>query len=288
LILPLRYWEISRQAAFTLSRPLSRAQRIEFSTGFQNISFDAESLIELYSAETGLFLGEQKFKPAVPDSLNLGTANAALVYDTSIFGGTSPFLGQRYRFEVGMAAGTLNYATILADYRRYVKLAGPMSLAGRILHFGRYGKDSEDARLSDLSIGYPSLVRGYEPESFTPNECTVVSSQSLYCPTFDRLFGSRMLVANAELRLPVLGFMGVVPSRSVPPVETALFYDAGLAWRSKAISRALGIPRRPVSSYGATLRFNALGFFIGQLSYVHANDRPQKRWGWEFTIVPGF
>jgi hypothetical protein len=284
----IRYWEISRQAAFTLARPLSRAQRLEFSGGFQNISFDAESRIEVYSAETGDFLGGQKFSPPVPDSLNLGTVNAALVYDTSIFGGTSPFLGQRYRFEAGMAAGTLNYATLLADYRKYVKLAGPLSLAGRVLHYGRYGKDSEDQRLTELSLGYPSLVRGYEPGSFTPSECTITSDQSISCPTFDRLFGSRLLVGNAELRLPLLGFMGVIPSRSVPPVETAFFYDAGLAWRSKDLSRALGIPRRPVSSYGATLRFNVLGYFIGQLSYVHANDRPQKSWGWEFSLIPGF
>ncbi|MBN1566424.1 MAG: PD40 domain-containing protein [Acidobacteria bacterium] len=284
----VRYWEISRQAAFTVSKPFSRAQRLEFSAGFQNISFDAETRIEAYSAETGEFLGGQKFEPAVPDSLNLGTANAAIVYDTSIFGGTSPFLGQRYRFEAGIAAGTLNYTTILADYRKYIPLVGPLSLAGRVLHYGRYGKDSEDLRLSELFIGYPSLVRGYESGSFTPDECIVTSGNSISCPTFDRLFGSRLLVGNAEVRLPLLGFRGIIPSRSVPPVETAFFYDAGLAWRSKEISRALGIPRKPVSSYGATLRFNALGFFIGQLSYVHANDRPQKRWGWEFTLVPGF
>jgi hypothetical protein len=61
-----------------------------------------------------------------------------------------------------------------------------------------------------------------------------------------------------------------------------------MAWRSQDLARALNVARKPVSSYGVSMRFNVLGFFIGQLSFVHANDRPAKRWGWEFSIVPGF
>jgi len=119
-----RYWEISRQVAGTLARPLSRAQRLELSAGFQNLSFDAETKVEAYSAITGEFLGEQKLTLDLPRSRNLGTGNAALVYDTSIFGGTSPILGQRYRLEAGVAAGSLTYATFLADYRRYSESEG--------------------------------------------------------------------------------------------------------------------------------------------------------------------
>jgi hypothetical protein len=64
--------------------------------------------------------------------------------------------------------------------------------------------------------------------------------------------------------------------------------DAGMAWRSKELARAFNVPRKPVSSYGTSLRVNVLGFFIGQISLVHATDRPGKKWGWEFSIVPGF
>jgi outer membrane protein assembly factor BamA len=283
-----RYWEISRQFAGTLARPLSRAQRLEFSAGFQNISFDAETTIQAYSAITGEFLGEQKFTPDLPKSLNMGTANAALVYDTSIFGGTSPILGQRYRFEAGVAAGSLKYATLLVDYRRYFRIGGPLMFAGRVMHFGRYGGDAESPLMGDISVGYPSLVRGYEPGSFTPAECVVSSAQSISCPTFDRLFGSRMAVANAELRLSLTGYSGLLASSGLPPIEITPFFDAGMAWRSQDLARALNVARKPVSSYGVSTRFNVLGFFIGQLSFVRANDRPGKGWGWEFSIVPGF
>lgn len=284
----VRFWEISRQAAVTLARPTSRAQRFEFSGGFQNISYDAEGRIEVYSGVTGEFLGEERYDIDTPDSLNLGMGSAAMVYDASVFGGTSPIMGLRYRMEAGISGGSLTFSTLLVDYRRYARIAGPLSLAGRVLHYGRYGGDSEDRRLSELSLGYPSLVRGYEPGSFSPKECAPGTGGELSCPTFDRIFGSRLLVGNVEARLQTLGPLGIIPSRSFPPVETAIFYDAGLAWRSKRISSALGIPRRPVSSWGGSLRFNAMGFFIAQLSYVHANDRPARRWGWEFSIIPGF
>ena len=284
----MRFWEISRQAAVTLARPTSRAQRFEFSGGFQNISYDAEGRIEVYSGVTGEFLGEERYDIDTPDSLNLGMGSAAMVYDASVFGGTSPIMGLRYRMEAGISGGSLTFSTLLVDYRRYARIAGPLSLAGRVLHYGRYGGDSEDGRLSELSLGYPSLVRGYEPGSFSPKECAPGTGGELSCPTFDRIFGSRLLVGNVEARLQTLGPLGIIPSRSFPPVETAIFYDAGLAWRSKRISSALGIPRRPVSSWGGSLRFNAMGFFIAQLSYVHANDRPARRWGGNFRSSPAF
>jgi outer membrane protein assembly factor BamA len=283
-----RYWEISRQAAGTLARPLSRAQRLEFSAGFQNISFDAETRVQAYSAITGEFLGEQKFTPDLPKSLNMGTGNAALVYDTSAFGGTSPILGQRYRIETGVAAGSLKYATALADYRRYFRIGGPLTFAGRLMHFGRYGGDAESPLMRDLSVGYPSLVRGYEPGSFTAADCAVSSAESISCPAFDRLFGSRMAVANAELRLSLTGYRGLLSMSGLPPIEIAPFFDAGMAWRSRDMARALNVARKPVSSYGVSMRFNVLGYFIGQLSFVRAEDRPGRGWGWEFSFTPGF
>jgi len=130
------------------------------------------------------------------------------------------------------------------------------------MHYGRYGKDSEDLRLSGLTVGYPSLVRGYEPGSFTPDECTLASDQSLSCPpsTASSEVGCWSPMRSCECNC--LG-PGALFQAQCPSVETGLFYDAGIAWRSKEISRALGIPRRPVSSYGATMRFNVLDFLSG-------------------------
>jgi WD40 repeat protein len=279
-------WQINRELAGTLAYPFNRAQRIEFTAGFRNIDLSAKARTRAFSLATGQLLLDQSQEIPTPDSLHMGTASAALVYDTSLFGGTSPVRGQRYRLELGAAGGSVNYSNVLVDYRRYFGLARPLSLAGRFLHFGRYGGDAEDVRLQDLFVGYPSLVRGYDPGSFHVNECGTNTTGR--CPVFDRLFGSRIAVGNAELRLSLLGPLGVVPSRSVPPVETALFYDSAVAWTSARQAELRDVARKPISSYGASLRFNILGFAVGQLSYVRPIDRPLKGWHWQFSLLPGF
>lgn len=283
-----RFWQINREFAGTLAYPFNRAQRVEFTAGFRNVDFAAEATTRAFSGITGQLLAEQSQEVPTSGSLNMGTAGAALVYDTSVFGGTSPVLGQRYRFEVGASAGSLTYSTVLGDFRRYFRVARPLTLAGRILHFGRYGGDAENRRLQDLFIGYPSLIRGYDPGSFTPEECGPALNETGACPVFDQLLGSRIAVANAEARVPLLGFLGVIPSRQVPPVELALFYDAGIAWTGAEKANFLGGPRKPVTSFGASLRVNILGFAIGQISYAHPQDRPARSWVWEFSLIPGF
>ena len=70
--------------------------------------------------------------------------SAALVYDNSFFGVTSPILGQRYRFEVSPTVGALNYVGVLADFRRYFMPIRRFTFAARLLHYGRYAKDGED------------------------------------------------------------------------------------------------------------------------------------------------
>jgi hypothetical protein len=283
-----RFWQVNREILGYFAYPFNRAQRVEFSSGLRRISFDAEERTELYDARTGQLIGEQTVDIASPDALNLGTGAAALVFDTSIFGGTSPVTGRRYRFEVAGTGGDLKYGSLLGDFRQYYQIARPLIVAGRLLHFGRYGGDAEDARLQDMFVGYESLVRGYSSESFSANECGPSLNTTGACPVYDQLFGSRMAVANAEVRVPLLGPLGLIPSRSFLPVETALFYDAGLAWTSADEPDFFGGTRRPVTSHGGSLRINLMGFAIGQISLVHPNDRPGKGWTWEFSLVPGF
>jgi outer membrane protein assembly factor BamA len=283
-----QFWQVNREILGYLAYPFNRAQRVEFSGGYRHISYDAEEKTVVYNRVTGEFVGEQTLDIDAPLSLNLATGAAALVYDTSMFGGTSPVTGMRYRFEVGGSGGDLRYGTLLGDFRQYFRLARSLSVAGRVLHFGRYGPHSEDSRLQHVFVGHDSLVRGYNVNSFSPNECGLALEQSGTCPVFDQLMGSRIAVANAEVRVPILGILGVIPSRSMLPVETALFYDAGVAWTSAAKASFLGGPRRPVTSYGGSIRVNLLGFAIAQISVVHPNDRPAQGWSWEFALIPGF
>ena len=175
---------------------------------------------------------------------------------------------------------------MLADYRRYVRLGRSLILAGRALHYGRYGPGAEDYRLSELYLGDPWLIRGYDYASLQqPAEQRRRRRDS---GVYERLIGSRLAVANLELRVPLLGALGLYPTPAVPPIEAAIFFDAGTAWTRDDKTRILGGPRRPVTSYGIALRANLLGFAIGEADLVHPNDRPGQGWYWELSLQPGF
>jgi hypothetical protein len=217
--------------------------------------------------------------------LNLGETSAALVYDTSVFGATSPILGQRYRLEYSQLVGTLKFSGALADFRKYF-MARPFTLALRGMHYGRYGSGGEDVRISPMYIGYGNLIRGYEPGSFEAAECTISATST--CAQIDNMIGSRMLITNVEFRAPVVGLFKPSAMYGGVPVDVGVFADAGVAWTSFDKPSFAGGNRDWVRSVGATVRFNAFGYIIGELDYVRPLDRPGRGWLWQFNLTPGF
>jgi hypothetical protein len=283
--------QTNRDIAGLVSYPFSQVQRFDLQAGYSNISFDRELHTRGFSLITGdEILSEEEDLPA-PEALNLGIASAALVYDNSFFGATSPILGQRYRLEVAPTIGSLSYVGVLADYRRYFMPARPFTFATRLLHYGRYAKDGEDPRLQPLFLGYPGLVRGYSYGSFDGSECDPTPADPGGCPVFDQLLGSRIAVANAELRFPLFGTLGIGSGYyGVFPVDFIAFGDVGLAWDTVNEPSVFGSSgtREPVFSAGAGLRINLLGFVVAELALVRPFDRPGKGWIWQFELQPGF
>ena len=278
-------WQIERALMGSVSYPFSRFSRVEFSAGVRNISF-ANRVRRIEYDNTTTSLDETLNNPyGNPASLNLAGGGVALVHDSGVFGGTSPVMGQRYRFEVSGLGGSIQYHDVLADYRRYVRLGRSFILAGRALHYGRYGSGAEDDRLLELYLGDPWLMRGYDYASFSPQ---LTNGDEAASRAYGRLYGSRLAVANLELRVPLLGALGLYSSPGVPPIETALFVDAGAAWKQGYTPAFLGKQRATVTSYGITFRANLLGFAVGEADLVHPNDRPGQGWYWELSLQPGF
>jgi WD40 repeat protein len=284
-----RFWQIDREIELSMAYPFSRVQRVELGLGGRRISYQNEVETRIFSDVTGELLSDDTVRGDSLPAIALATSRAALVYDNSVFGGTSPINGQSYRLEVSPVVGDLNFVGALADLRRYVPIRRPLTFAGRVLHFARYGRDGDDPRLGALFIGYPWLVRGYDIESFGDDEAaSAAASQAGSVSLFDRLIGTRLAVANAELRLPLLGPLGVIRSPVIPPLEAAVFFDAGSAWTASQQASFLGGPRKPVTSHGVALRLNLFGIAVGELDYVHPDDRPLKGWYWQFGLQPGF
>ncbi|MGH9258115.1 MAG: peptidase S9 [Vicinamibacterales bacterium] len=276
-----------RGADGRVSYPLSTARRVELGTGFQQISFDQQIRTIQYS-RGGQFLGQNTERTSLGNALQMATATAAFVYDTSVFGATSPVSGQRSRLEVTPAFGSLDFATAIADYRRYFMPAPFYTLATRVIHYGRYGHDSESTSLYPLYLGYPEFIRGYGVGSFRGNECSAGPTGGT-CEVYDRMLGSRLLVGNLELRFPLLRPFGVRTGMYGPvPIEMALFADGGVAWTDSQRPSLFGGERKPISSTGVSLRLNLFGFAVVQTDFAYPFQRAGRGWVWAFNLMPGF
>jgi len=272
--------------------PFSRVRRAEFSGGLRRLSTD-EQIFEYVFDGAGNFIRERQ-QTVDGISLNLFEATASLVYDSSLLGWTSPFAGQRYRLQLTPTFGELTFLQGLADYRRYM-FRNPFTLAVRGLHIGRYGPDAEalvdgQTIFQDLYLGQPWYVRGYYD---TYSRCQQSQGRDADCRVLGQLFGSRLAVAGAEIRFPLIRQLVVGTSMGFPPIEGFLFADAGLAW-SQATNPTFttGVPASPgergiMSSYGAGARINLFGMMVVEIDYVNplASDRG---WHWQFNFVPGF
>jgi Tol biopolymer transport system component len=279
--------QVERGAAGVASYPFNTAARFDVSAGVSNISFDQQMETTLFDPSTGNTISTERQVLPSPGALTLGQFSAALVNSTAIYGPTSPVAGQSYRLQVAPTVGTLHFTSVLADYRRYVMPVPFYTIAARITHFGRYGRDAEHRQLAPVYLGYPEFVRGYDINTFDTGDCT--PSPTSTCPEFDRLVGSRVLFGGVELRFPLLRPLGVTQRMYGPvPLELGFYVDAGVAWNSGEKPTFLGGQREAVSSVGVAVRARLFGLLITEFDF----SRPFQRTGhglvFQFTISPGF
>jgi Tol biopolymer transport system component len=279
-----RILQTDRSLTGLAAYPFSRAARVEFSGGLRQIGFRQDVRTRVYDAFTGQQIDEIDEELSPSETLNLGQASAALVWDTSISGITSPIRGSRARLDVSQSTGTLQYSGLLADYRTYFMPKQPFTFAFRGLYYGRYGRDAGNGILPTLFLGYPGLVRGYDQGSFQAGECGIQLDGS--CPVFDALIGSRVAIGNAELRFPLWGAFGGKGFYGPLPVEGAIFADAGIAFGG--VEGFRGVNEKWMRSVGAAIRANLFGFAVAEINYVRPLDRPGRGWVWQFNFMPGF
>jgi hypothetical protein len=278
--------QIERSVSALGFYPFDSTLRLEASAGYRHLGFDSRVETDFYSYPFGDYIGRQKEQLPGGASLHLYEGTLAFVRDTSVFGATSPILGQRFRLDVSPTFGSVEYTGALADFRQYVMPVRPITLAGRVLHYGRYGRGADDPRLYPLFLGDAGFVRGYSSGSFTVSECGASTTGG--CPGFERLIGSRLLVANVEARAPLFGLLGANNLYGPVPIEVGVFFDAGVAWDSASSPKLLGGTREIVKSVGATARLNLFGFAVLQADYAKALDRGGRKPTWQINLMTGF
>lgn len=278
------------------SYPFTATRRIETSAGFTRYGFDYEVDTFYYSA-----LGVRRVRTSLdsqePDPVYFAKAGLALVTDYSFFGFTSPIRGGRSRFEVAPFVGTQTYLRVQADYRKYFQV-GSVTFALRGLHVGNYGaKDSDNALFTREYLGYANsmgFVRGYSFTSFDdPDECTPTQAGQA-CAETERLLGTRLGLASAEIRVPLFGTESYgLLNFPYLPTEISFFADGGVSWTENDApdlrwETSVTPDRIPVFSAGVSSRFNLFGYTVLEIFYAKPFQRPAKGAHFGFQIVPGW
>jgi Tol biopolymer transport system component len=292
--------------------PFSTTRRFELGLSGTRLAFE-QQIDSLVFSNSGIPLARGSRLQSGGPATYYAQASAALVGDNANFAYTSPVSGMRYRMEVAPTVGSVKFNTALADFRRYFFAVKPLTVAFRGLHYGRYGGDADNYnKVSPLFLGEETLIRGYGYSTLQAECQDNFDVTTGRCPVFDRLFGSKVAVFNAELRIPLFGspMFGLVNFPYLP-LEVAPFFDAGVAWtgdqppvlrgdanavpascaNAAPTLQLVSVPcatRIPVMSTGVTFRMNVLGYMILETYVAHPFQRNYKSWVVGIQMAPGW
>ena len=266
--------------------PFNRFTRFE--TGLQFNSIGQGRIRLFQQCSNGGFCDEVRTQngQSLP-TINYVTPTTAFVSDNSLFGTTGPISGRRMRFQASQNLGRIRFTDFLADYRRYDPIIfNRLTFATRFLSSVSVGRDET---FFQKYIGRPDFVRGYDRANFGRVDCTSTIGTSVDCNN-TQLAGSRVAVANAELRFPLIRRFDIGTAFGLPPVDGLLFYDVGLAW-SQGQKPHLTKPenfdpqtqRFPLRSWGAGLRVNLFNLAILRWDYAKPLDADRKP-NWTFSL----
>ena len=299
------------RAMLSTQYPFSQTRRIEFGVSGTRLGYETQIDSAIFDPFGNVLLRGRSTSSDIEPQY-YADASAAFVGDNSFSGYTSPISGMRYRFEMAPTVGSVTFNTALADARRYL-FKRPFTLAARAMHYGRYGGDADNYdKISPLFVAEETLIRGYGYSSLL-EDCDRRTSESVRCPVFERLFGSKLGVFNAELRIPVFGGPGFgLINFPYLPLEVSPFFDAGIAWTedqapelsfergddetpsscsNAATLQGFAVPcarRIPVFSTGVSFRMNVLGYMILETYIAKPFQRPGRNWVVGVQLAPGW
>ncbi len=212
------YYERSFGGYLSLAYPLSFFRRIEMTTGLSQTIRN----FEFYENNRSLLLSNY----------------LSYIKDNTLWGWMGPVDGERLNVTLGyttdIANSLTNYYSVFFDYRRYLRMGSPTTLALRGQLFANEGKD--------------------------PRRFFMGGSWSLRGWPLNSIRGSKMWQANAEFRFPLLNIVALRFPLGIgfdfPGIKGAVFFDAGKAWDKNYNERIT------YGSVGAGIRMTVLGLIV--------------------------
>ena len=210
------FYERSFGGYFSFIFPFSQFNRIE--TGISVANSDKELFNDIISRKALLL-----------------TNTVSFVHDNSIWGPTGPVDGSRFRLLLGYTSdikySNVNYYSVIADYRKYLRLSLRTALAARASVFYNHGKEARR-----YFAGGSWDLRGWKRFSIR-GEKMWLSSLEFRFPLIDRFI----------INFPFLGL-------GFANIRGAAYFDAGAAWDEK-YSGTMG-------SIGTGIRLNFLNAIV--------------------------
>ncbi len=210
------YFEKAFGAYFALSHPLSRFRRLE-------------ARMSITDSEKDIYTG------TLPRQAVLVSNSISYVWDNSLWGPTGPLDGNRLKFLLAYTTdiqhSSVEYYTVMADYRKYLRIGflSALALRGTIWY-----NDGQEARR--YIIGGSWDLRGWPRWSIR---------------------GQKVWIGSAELRFPLINEIALFPSSvgiRLGGFRGALFADFGAAWDDRY--------RGTLGSVGAGVRLNFARFIV--------------------------
>lgn len=289
---------VIRQGFLQGAYPINRFDRFEVGSQFTSIdraSMYLSQQVNIYGYGGGIYVDSVRGR----GTLNYASPYVAYVSDNALQSLTGPIYGHRYRLELRPnLAGDSSWVNYLADTRRYDAIVFSfLTVATRAYADIAVGRG--ESRYPKY-IGYPYFIRGYDRENYQSAACGTngansASSDMQTCSAV-QLLGSRIAVANVELRFPLVRRfdLGVLPV-SLPPIDGLFFYDAGVAWsggQGVSLTQPDGYDftkqRFPLRSYGYGIRMNLFNIAVLNWAYAVPRDGFYKKGYWQFSIGPGY
>lgn len=212
------FYERSFGGYLSLAYPLSFFRRIEMTTSLSQTIRN----YEFYDNNRSLLLSNY----------------LSYVRDNTLWGWMGPIDGERLNITLGyttdIANSLTNYYSVFFDYRKYLRLGNPATLALRTQMFYNEGRD--------------------------PRRFFMGGSWSLRGWPLNSIRGSKMWQANAELRFPILNIVALrFPfgiGMDFPGIKGAVYFDAGKAWDLSYSDRIT------YGTIGAGIRMTVFGLIV--------------------------
>ncbi len=256
--------------ALSASHPFNRYRRLNASvTGFV---IDRDwGTIDPYGF-TGQFLTEE----ANLFERRVLLASIGYSTDTVVWGWTGPVNGGRsaYNFQYSPLISKdkgLDFWTVTADWRRYLKLNKDLTLALRFSGGVSGGKQPQrfllGGMLGWINYGYAQIPDGYWGDDLFYFSTLVTPMRGAL---YYQMVGTRYALANIEFRFPLIRYLilGWPLPIGFQNIRGAVFLDTGSAWSNDKSFKPvttddLGTPKLNdlMAGFGFGMRVN-LGFFL--------------------------